>query len=931
MIHVAPGDEQDRDVLFTNYGLFVLHQLGGGRLPIVDCSGHGWNLLSNPECAWLFGWADFLQAAMQGDRILEDSAFPGGPPLFQIDIEPPLPPVDGRGQDGAVAASLWDLLDAEPEPSDGVQFPLADIFGVVAAHLPTDVCDFRKTFRNIHDREGLADPVYVAHGIDDCGGIDYAALGDSYSSGEGVPPYSVETDQDGTSGEFRNLCHRSPFAYSAFARVPGAEKSIEDLSQESEDFSREFIACSGAVVDNVRTGGAPPANAVKQVEGGGTFVSEVAQLDQVLAGDPTMSTVGPQTDLVTITIGGNDAAFLVIAATCVAAPDCQEFPVRLFQGDLRPLKELFPILVSERVKPAVRAVYSQIRTRAPNATIVALGYPPLFGGHRVCADAVPFGNVGISVQEQEFIRSITGILNGALEEAAAEAGIHFAPYESTTGVSSDLWFSGHELCGIFEPPFFNGLLAKGAAKAHPNVFGHRAWGEFLNAFLSERSLESWPHGFFETGLPRNPPPSVAALVSAAPRAPEEELPPIFLRELAVVDASSVPCESTEAFAPGQSVRVSGAGFSAESEVILGFVSGSDGFTAVLESASSSALGELVSVVTIPGDAPAPSAGMILASGTTPDGDFLVLLGETNLGESFAADGDEDGVPDLCDNCPETTPAGQLDSDADGQGDVCDPCPDDFADDADGDGLCADVDPCPVDTENDVDGDGVCADADNCPLDPNPDQEDADGDGRGDACQDTPCFALDLSVRPLGGGTVSGADGNCRLVDYQEGSSLDLVATPVPGYHFTGWVGDRTSTMNALETVVDSDLDLVANFCTSSDDADGDLVADACDNCVLVANPRQRDANAAEDDDASVAGVQHYGDACDADLNEDGLVAPDDFFGHLRPCLGATAPFVGTCGEADFDGDGIVGPSDFFSVFRPSIGQPPGPGATEPGP
>ncbi len=34
---------------------------------------------------------------------------------------------------------------------------------------------------------------------------------------------------------------------------------------------------------------------------------------------------------------------------------------------------------------------------------------------------------------------------------------------------------------------------------------------------------------------------------------------------------------------------------------------------------------------------------------------------------------------------------------------------------------------------DKDGDGVPNDFDNCPNDPNPDQEDSDGDGRGDAC------------------------------------------------------------------------------------------------------------------------------------------------------------------------------------------------------
>ncbi len=112
------------------------------------------------------------------------------------------------------------------------------------------------------------------------------------------------------------------------------------------------------------------------------------------------------------------------------------------------------------------------------------------------------------------------------------------------------------------------------------------------------------------------------------------------------------------------------------------------------------------------------------------------------------------------------------------------------------------------------------------------------------------------------------------------------------------------------------------------DSDGDGVRDVHDNCVEVPNPGQRDVDAGRDDDSSLAGVQHYGDACDADLDNDGLVGVIDFFAFFRPCLGVDPRWVPACVRADLDRDGIIGPADFFAVMRPAFHQPPGPGMTE---
>ncbi|MDJ0785896.1 MAG: MopE-related protein [Myxococcota bacterium] len=142
---------------------------------------------------------------------------------------------------------------------------------------------------------------------------------------------------------------------------------------------------------------------------------------------------------------------------------------------------------------------------------------------------------------------------------------------------------------------------------------------------------------------------------------------------------------------------------------------------------------------------------------------------------------------------------------------------------------------------------------------------------------------------------------------------------------------------AVGTLTDSDGDFVmdlldncptiANF--FQEDADGDDVGNACDNCLFVSNHGQEDANPAEDDDSSLPGIQHYGDACDADLDNDGIVGPSDFFAVFRPCLGEAPSSRPECAPADFDGDDLVGVNDFFERLRPSLGDPAGPGHTEP--
>jgi hypothetical protein len=127
------------------------------------------------------------------------------------------------------------------------------------------------------------------------------------------------------------------------------------------------------------------------------------------------------------------------------------------------------------------------------------------------------------------------------------------------------------------------------------------------------------------------------------------------------------------------------------------------------------------------------------------------------GEPAGPDGDQDGIGDGRDNCPET-PAGRV---VDSTGCACDQEGSLGCDDGDActiehcDGTtgacvahpidCDDGEPCSIDScradvgcvndlRGDSDGDGLCDPLDNCRLVPHADPHDLDGDGVGDACQ-----------------------------------------------------------------------------------------------------------------------------------------------------------------------------------------------------
>lgn len=267
----------------------------------------------------------------------------------------------------------------------------------------------------------------------------YVGLGDSYSSGFGVSPYDA-----GTNGE-SNDCQRSTRAYS---RVVAKRLGME----------LDFHACQGGVTRDFL---------VPRPENWG----EPAQLDHL---DDT-------TSLLTFSIGGNDANFADTLRECIWGFEL--LPFNTCSNDDRvyePVNQAIARLNNNAEAPKnvipYDALFRDITGKAPAATIVAVGYPPLFTAEGSDRTFLPGGRCeGVKKADQRWMVEKTAELNSVLRRNAARWGVLFADATAR--------FAGHALCGSDGEWFYSFLKA---GRGHPTAQGQKAIAEEVLATL-ERS------------------------------------------------------------------------------------------------------------------------------------------------------------------------------------------------------------------------------------------------------------------------------------------------------------------------------------------------------------------------------------------------------------------------------------------------------------
>jgi lysophospholipase L1-like esterase len=255
----------------------------------------------------------------------------------------------------------------------------------------------------------------------------YAALGDSYSSGEGAcaPVTTAACGYLHGTATAADECHRSKNAYAVRlkATLPRSWKLL-------------FAACSGATTENVLTSGQN---------------GEPAQITRLT----------PATNLVTMTLGGNDAGFVSAVGTCVAAHT-------LFGSSCG--GKIQWAISPATLRAQLAAVYAAVHTASPHARLLVLGYPRLFSPTPSATAPCP-----VAAVDSKALSKAEDALNASIAAAVAHAD-KVAGKKFATFVNNGAVFKGHELCaGPAATSYLNGLLVgSGGARSesfHPNRVG----------------------------------------------------------------------------------------------------------------------------------------------------------------------------------------------------------------------------------------------------------------------------------------------------------------------------------------------------------------------------------------------------------------------------------------------------------------------------
>lgn len=307
--------------------------------------------------------------------------------------------------------------------------------------------------------------------------LDYLALGDSFSSGEGESSDSFYLK--GTNEKYEK-CHVSTRSY------PFLLANLSNINPKN----MKNVACSGATMGDVvgdddfkywgqderlgldGLGYNPVDKILSQVEAKMSFLpGRIHQERFVEEYHPEIITIG---------VGGNDAGFMQKLQACLGLDTCNwaTDPIKKEQTAVE-IKNLFKVFVN---------TYNELLYASPSSSMYAVGYPKLVSDSSDNGGCDLITGLMLDNAERQFMNEAVIYLNQIIEAAAKKVGIKYLDIQDS--------YDDHVLCGSSQPIAVNSIKLGddispisqlnwlkfiGQESFHPNPVGHSYAAESIFA------------------------------------------------------------------------------------------------------------------------------------------------------------------------------------------------------------------------------------------------------------------------------------------------------------------------------------------------------------------------------------------------------------------------------------------------------------------
>ncbi len=294
------------------------------------------------------------------------------------------------------------------------------------------------------------------------------SLGDSYSAGEGIPPFGNSKTDKKKVKDPDWLAHRSNLAWGGQLTLKGVDGTMAD----HRGTNWFFAAASGAETMHIN-GKFKKAYNYNGLQGSKSLAPQIDIFKEITPGD---------VDYVTLTLGGNDVGFVDIMTTALTN-------AKKLDQKLESVWEEY----EKHIRADLKQAYKDIEKAAgKQAAIIVAAYPRLFNPDGFTA-LVGIAKVKVKAEVVKIVNDATDKLNAEISALVDECrkegmNIWFAPVQDE--------FDGHE--AYTDDPYINGVIMGSqsddlfsgdknvsAYSIHPNEKGAKAYAKAVQKVIDK--------------------------------------------------------------------------------------------------------------------------------------------------------------------------------------------------------------------------------------------------------------------------------------------------------------------------------------------------------------------------------------------------------------------------------------------------------------